>query len=206
MECMEIICMHTLKNMTDAISSETGLHTRRLLMQCTQRENIRNSDDCKSLCRCMFFCLSCSKTQNYNMGMKCCCTNFILTIIWILVLPLVPLIVLIDIVYNCCLGVKQIYPWSVSTKGLARYDLLDVRSKGEFDWFHIKDAKLFENTNINGLYNNNRQHKDIIVICMSGHRSPYKAYQLQNQSPNKKVYNLYGGMLLWKLCCKSVEY
>jgi rhodanese-related sulfurtransferase len=38
----------------------------------------------------------------------------------------------------------------------------------------------------------------VIVICMTGHRSPPVAYRLKKQG-FKKVYNLTLGMLAWKL-------
>ena len=77
--------------------------------------------------------------------------------------------------------------------------LIDVRTPGEFSWFHIDGAE-----NMPGLLSNaqgfkgKRVDEPVIVICMTGHRSPMVAYQLKKRG-YKQVYNLTWGMLAWKL-------
>jgi rhodanese-related sulfurtransferase len=43
-----------------------------------------------------------------------------------------------------------------------------------------------------------RVDEPVIVICMTGHRSPMVAYQLKKRG-YRQVYNLTWGMLAWKL-------
>ncbi len=85
-------------------------------------------------------------------------------------------------------------------------NLIDVRTPWEYNWYHIngavnKPALLLD---INALPDI-RMEDPIIVICMSGHRSPLVAYRLKKRG-FKEVYNLTGGMLAWKLLgMKNVE-
>jgi rhodanese-related sulfurtransferase len=99
-------------------------------------------------------------------------------------------------------GVKPLFPWQL--KKLLKGDndqltLIDVRTPGEFSWFHIGGA-----ANMPGLLSNaegfkgKRVNEPVIVICMTGHRSPMVAYQLKKRG-YKQVYNLTWGMLAWKL-------
>ena len=99
-------------------------------------------------------------------------------------------------------GVKPLFPWQLKKllKGENnQLTLIDVRTPGEFSWFHIDGA-----ANMPGLLPNaegfkgKRVHEPVIVICMTGHRSPMVAYQLKKRGYSE-VYNLTWGMLAWKL-------
>ena len=99
-------------------------------------------------------------------------------------------------------GVKALFPWQLKKLLKGKNDqltLIDVRTPGEFSWFHIDGA-----ANMPGLLSNaqgfkgKRVDEPVIVICMTGHRSPMVAYQLKKRG-YKQVYNLTWGMLAWKL-------
>ena len=99
-------------------------------------------------------------------------------------------------------GVKPLFPWQLKKllKGKNnQLTLIDVRTPGEFSWFHIDGA-----ANMPGLLSNaegfkgKRVDEPVIVICMTGHRSPMVTYQLKKRG-YKQVYNLTWGMLAWKL-------
>ena len=99
-------------------------------------------------------------------------------------------------------GVKPLLPWHL--KKLLKGDndqltLIDVRTPREYNWFHIRGAVnktelLFD---IDALPAKSKADP-LIVICMTGHRSPLVAYRLKKRG-YKKVYNLTWGMLAWKL-------
>jgi rhodanese-related sulfurtransferase len=99
-------------------------------------------------------------------------------------------------------GVKPLFPWRLKKllweKG-DRLNLIDVRTPWEYNWFHIKGAvnKPELLLDINALPATSKDDP-LIVICMSGHRSPLVAYRLKKRG-FKKVYNLTWGMLAWKL-------
>jgi rhodanese-related sulfurtransferase len=99
-------------------------------------------------------------------------------------------------------GVKPLFPWQLKKLLKGKSDpltLIDVRTLWEFSWFHIEGA-----ANMPGLLSNvselkgKRVDEPVIVICMTGHRSPLVAYQLKKRG-YKQVYNLTWGMLAWKL-------
>ena len=99
-------------------------------------------------------------------------------------------------------GVKPILPWNLRKLLKSKSDqpiILDVRTSWEYSWFHIKGAVnkpglLFD---IDALPSVSKEDP-VIVICMTGHRSPPVAYRLKKRG-FKKVYNLTWGMLAWKL-------
>jgi len=117
---------------------------------------------------------------------------------------LITLIILIlgwDIVWYMA-DVKPLFPWrlkKILRKGQNPGNLIDVRTKLEFNWFHIDGA-----VNRPDIIWDPDQYKEknldepIVVICMSGHRSPIVAHQLQKRGYTH-VYNLTWGMLGWKL-------
>jgi len=98
-------------------------------------------------------------------------------------------------------GVQPLFPWQLKKmlqNGQKPVRLVDVRTELEFDWFHIEGA--VHRSDI--LYHMDRyQDKSFdetaVIICMTGHRSPLVAYQLQKRGYTH-VYNLTGGMLAWK--------
>jgi rhodanese-related sulfurtransferase len=106
-------------------------------------------------------------------------------------------------------GVKPLFPWQLKKllkDQSQQVNLIDVRTPREHDWFHIhgavnKPELLFD---INALPEISKADP-VIVICMSGHRSPLIAHRLKKRG-FKKVYNLTWGMLAWKLFgMKNVE-
>ena len=117
---------------------------------------------------------------------------------------LITLIILIlgwDIVWYMA-SVKPLFPWQLKKilrKGQNPGNLIDVRTKLEFNWFHIDGAVnrpdiLWDPDR----YKDKNLDEPIVVICMSGHRSPIVAHQLQKRGYTH-VYNLTWGMLGWKL-------
>jgi len=100
------------------------------------------------------------------------------------------------------LGVKPMLPWEL--KQAIRQEgedivLLDVRSKAEYDWFHIEGARHVPDLGdrLAGIARENAG-KRVVVICMTSHRSPPAAYRLKKEG-NLEVYNLTWGMLGFKL-------
>ena len=99
-------------------------------------------------------------------------------------------------------GVMPLFPWHLKKLLKEKRDqisLIDVRTPWEYNWFHIKGAAnkpelLYD---VEALPVKNKE-KPVIVICMTGHRSPLVAYRLKKRGFNR-VYNLTWGMLAWKL-------
>lgn len=77
--------------------------------------------------------------------------------------------------------------------------LIDVRTPLEYSWFHISGAVNNPGLllDINALPAISKDDP-LVIICMTGHRSPPVAYRLKKRG-YKKVYNLTWGMLGWKL-------
>ena len=99
-------------------------------------------------------------------------------------------------------GVKPLFPWHLKNilkdKG-DRISLIDVRTPWEYNWFHIEGAAnkpelLYD---VESLPDQGKD-RQVVVICMTGHRSPLVAYRLKKRG-FKRVYNLTWGMLAWKL-------
>ena len=99
-------------------------------------------------------------------------------------------------------GVKPLFPRQLKKMAMddgTGFTLIDVRTPLEYSWFHIKGAinqpeLLFDINTMPAV----SKEDPVIVICMSGHRSPPVAYRLKKQG-FKNVYNLTWGMLAWKL-------
>lgn len=77
--------------------------------------------------------------------------------------------------------------------------LIDVRTPWEYNWFHINGAvnKPELIVDINALPGGSKENP-LIVICMTGHRSPLVAHRLKRRG-FKQIYNLTWGMVAWKL-------
>jgi rhodanese-related sulfurtransferase len=100
------------------------------------------------------------------------------------------------------LGVGLIFPWKLK-KDFARMKkemtFIDVRTLAEYRMFHIKDViHLPEILAFPSAADKIDRRKPILVICMTGHRSPIAAYMLKKYG-FKKVFHLSWGMLGWKL-------
>ena len=82
-------------------------------------------------------------------------------------------------------GVKPLFPWQLKKllKGKSYLlTLIDVHTPWEYNWFHLKGAVnapelLFD---IDALRVKSKE-VPLIVICMTGHRSPMVAYQLKKR-------------------------
>ena len=99
-------------------------------------------------------------------------------------------------------GIKPLFPWQLKKllKGHSnQVNLIDVRTPWEYSWFHINGAvnKPELLLDIDALPDICKKDP-LIIICMTGHRSPLVAYLLKRRG-FKKVYNLTWGMLAWKL-------
>lgn len=99
------------------------------------------------------------------------------------------------------LGVKPLFPWQLQekmTRDPSELVLLDVRTPWEFRWFHLQGAQSvpFEQGWPNPLAI--PRTRTVVVICMTGHRSPPVAYRLL-QAGIPRVYNLTWGMAGWKV-------
>ena len=99
-------------------------------------------------------------------------------------------------------GVRPIFPWQLKKllqKDKRQVHLIDVRTPAEFNWFHIQGAdNKPELITGNLVLPQIDKEKPVVVICMTGHRSPPVAYRLKKHG-FKNVYNLTWGMLAWKL-------
>lgn len=99
------------------------------------------------------------------------------------------------------MGVNPLFPWQLQEKlekPPPNLVLLDVRTPKEFHWFQLPGAQNepFEK----GLANSLKipKNKTIVVICLTGHRSPLVAYRLKRVG-FRNVYNLTWGMAGWEV-------
>ena len=100
------------------------------------------------------------------------------------------------------LGVKPLFPWRLKDRlGADAPDrvLLDVRTPWEYNWFHLPGAQnlpdlLADSTEMPPV----SPAQDVVVICMTGHRSPLVAHALKKRGYSR-VYNLTWGMVGWKV-------
>ncbi len=99
------------------------------------------------------------------------------------------------------LGVKPLFPWQLSRQLRAKPSelfLLDVRTPAEFAWFHLPEAVNLPDAMEASKTAQLPRDRQVVVICMSGHRSPLVANALKKQG-FERVYNLTWGMLGWKI-------
>ncbi len=99
-------------------------------------------------------------------------------------------------------GVRHRFPWQLQMgSGTAPDDLLlvDVRTRLEYNWFHLPGAQnLPELLTDSSKLDSVPPSREMVVICMTGHRSPLVAYALKKQG-HTRVSHLAGGMLGWKI-------
>lgn len=83
-------------------------------------------------------------------------------------------------------------------KNNQNYILLDVRSVGEYQVSHLKNAFHvgYKNFDVEAVKKQFKKDETIIVYCSIGVRSEQIGEQLQDAG-YKKVYNLYGGIFDW---------
>jgi rhodanese-related sulfurtransferase len=100
------------------------------------------------------------------------------------------------------LGVKPRFPWQLKAgldTGADDLVLLDVRTPLEYNWFHLPGAQnLPDLLTGSGKMPPVSPSQDLVVICMTGHRSPLVSYALQKRG-YARVYNLTWGMMGWKV-------
>jgi len=106
------------------------------------------------------------------------------------------------------MGVKPLFPWQLK-QNLARMkqeaELVDVRTRPEYDLLHISGVSHQpELVSDPGAYRPSDPEKPVVVICMTGHRSPIVAYRLKKRGIDT-VYNLTWGMVGWKLVGGKTE-
>lgn len=75
--------------------------------------------------------------------------------------------------------------------------LVDVRSSREFGTGHPKGARSIPPQLIKKDETGLGRDDDVLVICLSGHRSPRQARRLAEMGYTK-VTNVQGGLLAWK--------
>jgi len=119
-----------------------------------------------------------------------------------LILLFIALLALWDVAWWKLGDVTPMSPWRLQTyvdEG-SNVTILDVRTPAEYRAFHIKGAVNLpfpvENIDLTRLVPN--QDQAIVVVCMTGHRSPPVVRQLQ-QDGYTNVVNLTGGMAAWKI-------
>jgi len=76
--------------------------------------------------------------------------------------------------------------------------ILDVRTQGEYEQFHIEGAYLIPIQQLQARMNEleSRKHEDIFVYCATGNRSTVAARIMAN-SGFKRIYNLRYGLYDW---------
>jgi rhodanese-related sulfurtransferase len=100
------------------------------------------------------------------------------------------------------LGVKPLFPWQLQKRlhsNTVPPVLLDVRTPSEYNWFHLPGAQnrpdlLLDDSAMLPV----APTQEVVVICMTGHRSPLVSHALKKRG-FPRVYNLTWGMLGWKL-------
>jgi rhodanese-related sulfurtransferase len=101
------------------------------------------------------------------------------------------------------LGVKPRFPWQLQARlraGASHPVLLDVRTPLEYNWFHLPGSQ-----NVPDLLADGSQmpqvspSQEVVVICLTGHRSPLAAFALQKRGYTR-VYHLTWGLVGWKVC------
>lgn len=99
-------------------------------------------------------------------------------------------------------GVKPLFSWQLTRllkDGQSVVSLIDVRTPREYEWFHIEGAANLPDLLVNrDAFRRENAAEPVVVICMTGHRSPMVAYRLKKRG-YKQVYNLTWGMAAWKL-------
>ena len=100
------------------------------------------------------------------------------------------------------LGVKSIFPWHLKNglkKNTEGFILIDVRTRAEYELFHIHGTEHRPELILHPeLFKQKDSRKPVVVICMTGHRSPIVVYQLKKRL-SQEVYNLTWGMIGWLL-------
>jgi rhodanese-related sulfurtransferase len=99
------------------------------------------------------------------------------------------------------LGVKPHFPWQLKARldaGASDLMVLDVRTPWEYNRFHLPGAiNAPEVLTDPGKMPQGSPSQEVVVICLTGHRSPLVAYALKKRGYTR-AYHLTGGMLGWQ--------
>jgi rhodanese-related sulfurtransferase len=100
------------------------------------------------------------------------------------------------------LGVKPMAPWrlkNILKSERESYTVIDVRTPFEYRLFHIEGVPNYPNllTDFSDLPPS-ESAKPIVIVCMSGHRSPVMGYRLK-QHGLRDVSYLTWGLIGWLL-------
>jgi rhodanese-related sulfurtransferase len=119
-------------------------------------------------------------------------------ILKVILVALVVMFPVWDLLWSA-LGVKQIYPWELK-KNITRDPpfVIDVRTPLEYRFMRMKKS-----VNRHDLLLNSKNlpfsfEQPLVVVCMTGHRSPIVAWKLKKMG-YKNVTNLVWGLTGWKL-------
>lgn len=118
------------------------------------------------------------------------------------IIIIIAALVLWDVAWWFGFGVSPLSPWDL--KMMVNQDnaplIIDVRTRKEFESFHIPGAVNvpYPATLAELAYVSPDPNNPIVVVCMSGHRSPPVVKQLK-EGGYTDVVNLTWGMLAWKL-------
>jgi rhodanese-related sulfurtransferase len=101
------------------------------------------------------------------------------------------------------LGVKPLFPWQLRQRLDAGNSpaplLLDVRTPLEYNWFHLPGAQNHPELLVGeGTVPPVAPDQEVVVVCMTGHRSPFISHALIKRGL-PRVYNLTWGMLGWQI-------
>lgn len=120
-------------------------------------------------------------------------------------MKILALVILVVLGWEVCwwgLGVKHLMPWRLKgflQKSAAEFTLVDVRTPLEYGLFHIPGSKNQPSLLLHPeLFKAQDRRIPLVIICMTGHRSPVVAHRLRKQGFTE-VYNLTFGMLGWLL-------
>lgn len=82
---------------------------------------------------------------------------------------------------------------------LPNVPIIDVRTPGEFNQSHLKNAVNIDinNSNFPNLINKLDKSSPVFVYCLSGSRSAYAAKYMYSQG-FKNIYDLSGGLIKWR--------
>jgi rhodanese-related sulfurtransferase len=109
--------------------------------------------------------------------------------------PLLLLNLILNIeVVTAASGVKCLLPWRLDTLPGDTW-IIDVRTKQEFRWNHLRGAESFPwGKGVTEAAKGRSMDSPILVICLSGHRSPLVAGTLRKLG-FRRVYHLTWGLL-----------
>jgi len=118
------------------------------------------------------------------------------------IIVIIAALILWDVAWWFGFGVSPLSPWDL--KMMVNQDnapmIIDVRTPAEFESFHIPSAinVPYPATLAELAYAAPDPTNPIVVVCMSGHRSPPVVRQLQ-KGGYTDVTNATWGMMAWKL-------